>query len=28
MVGPFASRDEAKRFCTSYQSAGGQCYVP
>jgi hypothetical protein len=28
MVGPFASRDEAKRFCTSYQGAGGQCYVP
>jgi hypothetical protein len=28
MVGPFASRDEAKRFCTNYQSAGGQCYVP
>jgi hypothetical protein len=28
MVGPFASREEAKRFCTSYQTAGGQCYVP
>lgn len=28
MVGPFATRDEAKRFCTSYQGAGGQCYVP
>ncbi len=28
MVGPFASRDEAARFCMSYKSAGGQCFVP
>jgi SPOR domain len=28
MVGPFASRDEAARFCTSYRTAGGQCWVP
>jgi hypothetical protein len=28
MVGPFASRDEATRFCTNYSSAGGQCWVP
>jgi hypothetical protein len=28
MVGPFASREEATRFCTSYSSAGGQCWVP
>jgi hypothetical protein len=28
MVGPFASRDEATRFCTSYSTAGGQCWVP
>ena len=28
MVGPFASRDEAARFCTNYRSAGGQCFVP
>lgn len=28
MVGPFASRDEAARFCTSYKSAGGQCWIP
>ena len=28
MVGPFASRDEATRFCMSYKSAGGQCFVP
>jgi hypothetical protein len=28
MVGPFASREEAKQFCTSYSSAGGQCWVP
>jgi hypothetical protein len=28
MVGPFASRDEAARFCTNYKSAGGQCFVP
>ena len=28
MVGPFASREEATKFCTSYSSAGGQCWVP
>jgi SPOR domain len=28
MVGPFASHDEAARFCMSYKSAGGQCFVP
>jgi SPOR domain len=28
MVGPFASREEASKFCTSYSSAGGQCWVP
>lgn len=28
MVGPFASRDEAVKFCVSYKSAGGQCLVP
>jgi cell division septation protein DedD len=28
MVGPFASRDEAVKFCMSYKSAGGQCYIP
>jgi hypothetical protein len=28
MVGPFASREEATRFCTGYSSAGGQCWVP
>jgi hypothetical protein len=28
MIGPFASREEATRFCTSYSSAGGQCWVP
>ena len=28
MVGPFASRDEATRFCTNYSTAGGQCWVP
>ena len=28
MVGPFASRDEAARFCVNYRSAGGQCLVP
>jgi hypothetical protein len=28
MVGPFASREEANKFCTSYSSAGGQCWVP
>ena len=28
LVGPFASREEASRFCSGYQSAGGQCWVP
>ena len=28
LVGPFASRDEAARFCTSYRTAGGQCWIP
>jgi SPOR domain len=28
MVGPFGSSDEAKQFCMSLQSAGGQCFVP
>jgi hypothetical protein len=28
MVGPFGSREEAIRFCSSYKTAGGQCYVP
>jgi hypothetical protein len=28
MVGPFASRDEATKFCSGYSSAGGQCWVP
>ena len=28
MVGPFASREEATKFCSSYSSAGGQCWVP
>jgi hypothetical protein len=28
MVGPFASHEEAARFCMSYKSAGGQCFVP
>jgi hypothetical protein len=28
LVGPFASREEARQFCTSYSSAGGQCWVP
>ena len=28
MVGPFASREEATRFCTTYSTAGGQCWVP
>jgi hypothetical protein len=28
MIGPFASREEATRFCTGYSSAGGQCWVP
>lgn len=28
MVGPFASAQEASKFCASYKSAGGQCMVP
>jgi SPOR domain len=28
LVGPFASREEATRFCSGYQSAGGQCWIP
>ena len=28
MVGPFASAQEANKFCASYKSAGGQCVVP
>ena len=28
LVGPFASREEATRFCSGYTSAGGQCWVP
>jgi hypothetical protein len=28
MVGPFASHDEAARFCMNYKTAGGQCFVP
>ena len=28
MVGPFASREEATRFCSGYSTAGGQCWVP
>jgi sporulation related protein len=28
MVGPFASADEAVRFCTDLKTAGGQCFVP
>jgi len=28
LVGPFASREEAKQFCTGYSSAGGQCWIP
>lgn len=28
MVGPFASLDEAKEFCGSLKSAGGQCVIP
>jgi hypothetical protein len=28
MVGPFGSREEAVKFCMSYKSAGGQCYIP
>ena len=27
-VGPFASAQEANRFCASYKAAGGQCFVP
>jgi sporulation related protein len=27
-VGPFATAQEAQRFCASYKSAGGQCIVP
>ena len=27
-VGPFASSDEASRFCASFKTAGGQCVVP
>jgi hypothetical protein len=27
-VGPFASAQEANRFCASYKAAGGQCVVP
>jgi SPOR domain len=28
MVGPFASQQEAAKFCASYKAAGGQCVVP
>ena len=28
MVGPFANREEAVKFCMSYKGAGGQCYIP
>jgi SPOR domain len=28
MVGPFASSQEAAKFCASYKAAGGQCVVP
>jgi hypothetical protein len=28
LVGPFASHEEASRFCSSYSSAGGQCWIP
>jgi sporulation related protein len=28
LVGPFASREEATRFCTGYTTAGGQCWIP
>jgi hypothetical protein len=28
LVGPFASAQEAGQFCTSFKSAGGQCFVP
>jgi hypothetical protein len=28
LVGPFASREEATRFCSGYSTAGGQCWVP
>ncbi len=27
-VGPFASAQEASKFCASYKAAGGQCVVP
>src|SRR5262245_44748373 len=27
-VGPFSSAAEANKFCASYKSAGGQCFVP
>ncbi|MFL6798969.1 MAG: SPOR domain-containing protein [Xanthobacteraceae bacterium] len=27
-VGPFASAQEASRFCATYKAAGGQCFVP
>jgi hypothetical protein len=27
-VGPFATAQEAQRFCANYKSAGGQCIVP
>jgi sporulation related protein len=27
MVGPFGSPDEAKEFCVSFKSAGGQCII-
>jgi hypothetical protein len=28
LVGPFATSEEASRFCSSYKAAGGQCIVP
>jgi hypothetical protein len=28
LVGPFASHEEASRFCSSYSAAGGQCWIP
>jgi hypothetical protein len=27
LVGPFATAEEAGRFCSSYKAAGGQCIV-
>jgi hypothetical protein len=27
LVGPFASSDEATRFCSGYKAAGGTCIV-